>query len=685
VLLFASYSGAWGGAERLLVDCARGLAGDAVLACPPGPLVDQASRAGLRVLEWAPRPLALRGGMRTSVRAGLGMARHARDLHELVLSLQPELVVAWNMRSALASLALSRSAPLVFQHNDLLPREPVAGLVRLAARRADRIICLSHAVARDLDPLGRLAQRLAVVHPGVAVDRFPTRPVPFDPPLVVVLGAIVPWKRPDLALEALARARRAHPSVRLRFVGAPLDEGGDRLLGELRRRAQQPDLSGAVEFAGRASHPEDELAGATCLLHCAEREPFGLAVLEALACARPAVAPNSAGPREIVDSSCGILYPPGDAGAAAEAIERLLSDRPLTERLGAGGRARARREFDPEAMRAAWVAAAGSVRQPRGRPRLHADEVTVATVTHNSGRFIAALLSSIDRHLPGASVVVVDCASGDDTKEIVGGFPEAQLIALSENVGFGRGCNAAMAAVNTPVTALLNPDVELLDESLLELVDRAMNPGGDRRLLAPLLLGADGRREDSVHPLPGSPAELLGALLPGTLLPRRLAAGLAPWRALAPRRVGWAVGAALLARTDTLRRLGPFSEEIFLYGEDLDLGLRAAREGIETWFCPGSRVLHHRAHSTQKAFGGEALERLARARREAVAAGLGPRGLLVDDLSQATTFLLRSMAKGALGRGAGRERRQLAALRRARSRAPRPLSSAGLSERSARR
>jgi N-acetylglucosaminyl-diphospho-decaprenol L-rhamnosyltransferase len=226
--------------------------------------------------------------------------------------------------------------------------------------------------------------------------------------------------------------------------------------------------------------------------------------------------------------------------------------------------------------------------------------------------------------------------------------------------------------VTTPVTVLLNPDVELLDDSLADLVGQILAPGGDRRLLAPTLVGPDGRREDSVHPLPASPAELAGAFLPATLLPRAVAAPMAPWRAQRPRRVGWAVGAAMIARTDTLRRLGPFSQRIFMYGEDLDLGLRAGRAGIETWFCPRARVLHHRAHSTRAAYGEEPFDVLAGARRAAVGRNLGRGGLLIDDLSQGVTFALRTVAKRSLGRSSDRELRQLQALRRARRRRVNP-------------
>jgi GT2 family glycosyltransferase len=274
----------------------------------------------------------------------------------------------------------------------------------------------------------------------------------------------------------------------------------------------------------------------------------------------------------------------------------------------------------------------------------------------------------VERHLPGVAVVVVDCASDDESISVARSREFVTAVELSENVGFGAACNRAMSEVRAPVTVLLNPDIELLDDSLRALAGEALRRDRPQRVLAPLVLLPDGSRQDSVHPLPGSAADLIHAVSPPAVAPGRLGIALAPWRSVEPRRVGWAVGCALVARTETLRRLGPFDERIFLYGEDLDLGLRAAAGGVETWFWPASRVLHHRAHSTERAFGGEPFELLARTRHDVVARQLGARRAALDDAVQAATFASRTVLKRILGRRGERERRQLSALLRVRRR-----------------
>ena len=292
--------------------------------------------------------------------------------------------------------------------------------------------------------------------------------------------------------------------------------------------------------------------------------------------------------------------------------------------------------------------------------RTLAQPLALVTVTHESAAELDGLLSSIARYMPDAELVVVDCASADGSAGVARAAGAA-TIALDRNVGFGAACNLGLAQVSAPATLLVNPDVELLDDSPLELAAELLRSD---RLLAPLVLYPDGSRQDTVHPIPASAPDLVRAVLPAALTPGRARVALAPWQAKAPRRVGWAVGCAIAARTATLRRLGPFDESIFLYGEDLELCLRAAAGGVETWFWPAARVRHLGAHSSSKEFGGEPFELKAAARHDAVARRLGPGRARLDDASQAVTFGSRLLAKRALRRSAEREREQLRALLR---------------------
>ena len=596
-----SYSAGPGGAERILADHASAAGDDTCIACPEGWLADAARERGLRHFPLRERPLDLR---RNPPGAALRLAGHARELRALTGNLRPRLVVAWGMRSLLACTAARFGAPLVFQHVDLLPGPLVGRAVRAAAGRCDAVLALSRAIADDLG-------RGTVIHPGVDLDHFTPTPLP-PAPAALFLSAPVPWKRPGLAAEAGRLA-----GVPVRFAAAD----------------------------GWLADPRAALRDATCLIHAADREPFGLALVEALACARPVVAPAAGGPLEIVDSSSGRLYPPGDAAAAARAIEEVTRHPP------GGARARAERHFDLRRSRRDFAAALEAVASRAAPAR--ARGFAFVTVLHDSEAEVRALMASIDRHLPGTRLVAADSGSSDGGAQAVRDWG-GTVIDLGENAGYGRGTNAALAAVEEPVAVIVNPDVELLDASTARLAAAAE---ASESILAPLVVQPDGRREPSAHPEPASGPELLAALLPTTP---------APWRANEPRRVAWAAGCCLVARTDLLRRLGPFDERVFLYAEDMDLGLRAADAGIETWFRPDARVLHHGGHAAERAFGGEPLDLLARRRAEVVRERRGNGRARLDLVAQLLAYGSRASAKTIARKPARRERAMVRAIARSR-------------------
>ena len=290
--------------------------------------------------------------------------------------------------------------------------------------------------------------------------------------------------------------------------------------------------------------------------------------------------------------------------------------------------------------------------------------VALVTVIHDSERDLRELLASVERFLqPPPQVVVVDSGSSDAGPEAARAWG-AELVTMPGNPGFGAGCNAGLERVTEPVTALVNPDVELLDDGLLALAREAAT--GDA-LLAPRLLNDDGSVQDSAHPLPGTLDAFVPAVVPRPLFPDRLRERYEPWRRSQPGPVGWALGACLVARTDLLRRLGPFDPRAFLFYEDLDLCLRARRAGVPTLLRPQIALRHKGSRSVAPAFGGEGLELRAQRRRE-VLASEGQLALALDDAAQALTFATRALGRSLLRRGGRREAAQLRALLAARRR-----------------
>ena len=372
---------------------------------------------------------------------------------------------------------------------------------------------------------------------------------------------------------------------------------------------------------------------------------------------RPANRPL--GPLLVVDGRVDVGF------AATSRTARGTRARPRGRRAGSRGSARpaaTRRGCWTDSPREQSNRGHGALRGPRriASPTVHAPETPVpplalVTVTHESERELAALLDSVARHLPSAQVVVVDCASTDSSLQVARDRKLVTTIELDENIGFGRASQRRSEGGPGAGHGARQPR-RRADRRLAADARGRGTARRPERLLAPLVLSPDGSRQDTVHPLPG----LRGGPRPrGHLADVVAGPALAPWKSSTPRRVGWAVGCALAARTETLRQLGPFDESIFLYGEDLELGLRAAEQGIETWFWPDARVIHHRAHSSKRAFGGEPFELVARARHDVVQRRLGTARARLDDASQAVTFASRVRRQARAG-AAGRARAQAA-------------------------
>jgi len=260
-------------------------------------------------------------------------------------------------------------------------------------------------------------------------------------------------------------------------------------------------------------------------------------------------------------------------------------------------------------------------------------------VLHESRDELAVLLDSL-RAIDAPRLYVVDTGRDDGGAGLAHAHG-ATVIERRDNPGFGAATNAGLEPVTEDVTVLLNPDTIAIDDALPRLAQIARDHDG---LHAPRLLNPDRTVQRSAHPLPGT----LGAFLPAALpwLPRAIRVRAEPYRSETPRTVGWAIAAALAARTNTLRRF-PFDPRIHLFAEDMDVCLRARTQGVRTIYHPQLALIHTGRHSV----GGEPYLQLARNRHEVLQSR-------IDDAAQLLTFATRAAIK----RPNDKERAQLSAL-----------------------
>jgi glycosyltransferase involved in cell wall biosynthesis len=354
--LYLTLQTEYSGAEITHVPLMRSDPG-ALLVCPPDSRTEQLAReAGIETAPLSYRPLRRSGGARQTIGSVFRGAASARDLRR-VLRAHPErrLLYAVSIRpglvATLAKPGLGRRA--VWFVSDFMPPPPLGGLARALARMGcDRAVATSQAVARDFAGRSRrLRDRTTVVYPGVELERFdPGRATP-GAPRAGVIGYLSAVKRTDLALEVARRVSAAEPGFELEVVGrAQYTEADFAYERELNERVRADgELGRCVSFVGYEPDVPGRLARLGLLLHCRPDEPFGIVLIEAMAAGVPVVAPDAAGPREIVDDGeTGLLYEPGDADHAAELVLRLIRDPSEARRIAAAARAAVERRFTVE-------------------------------------------------------------------------------------------------------------------------------------------------------------------------------------------------------------------------------------------------------------------------------------------------------------------------------------------------
>ena len=305
--------------------------------------------------------LARREGCQVEVLGSLGPelrpwadGRSLLALARLVRRFRPHIVHTHTAKAGfvgrLAALAV-RPRPIVVHtyHGHVLegyfgPLQ--SALYRFLERRlaavSDCLIGVSQATVDDLVRLGVAARdRFRVVPVGLELGRF-TRPDPRavsdfrersgvtdGDVLVVYVGRLVPIKRVDIALRAVARARDEGARLRLAVVG----DGECR--ERLERQAAALGLGDAVRFFGYL-HDSTAAAGAADIaLLSSDNEGTPVSLIEAGAASRPAVATHVGGVPDVVVPGAGVLVAPQDDVAMADALIRLAADPVLRAEMGA--------------------------------------------------------------------------------------------------------------------------------------------------------------------------------------------------------------------------------------------------------------------------------------------------------------------------------------------------------------
>ena len=361
----------FGGTERALLHVLAGLDRSrwrpVLLHRPePGltPLLQEARRLGVE-LRTVPHLRGARGWARVPALVGQIRRERAAVFHAHL---------TWPLACRLGLLgAALAGVPAVVATAQLFVDLPPSGWTtvqhRVVSARVNRYLAVSRQVAAQLrDRFGVRPGKITLVPNAVSLDQFPhdatpnsTRPAdPATPPTVLTVARLDPQK----GLHHLVAAAALVPEARVMIVG----DGPER--GALETLIAQLGLGDRVHLLGFRTDIPELLAGCDLFVLPSLFEGLPLSILEAMAAGKAVVATAIGGNDEaVVDGVTGLLVPPADPQALADALRTLLREPERRRRLGEAGRRRAEAEFSATAMVRRVAAVYDEVLAASGRQR----------------------------------------------------------------------------------------------------------------------------------------------------------------------------------------------------------------------------------------------------------------------------------------------------------------------------
>lgn len=222
--------------------------------------------------------------------------------------------------------------------------------------------------------------------------------------------------------------------------------------------------------------------------------------------------------------------------------------------------------------------------------------VDIIIVNWNSGRLLKKCVDSIV--LSGNEslvnkIIIIDNHSSDLSIAEVVQHRKIEIIQNYENLGFAKACNQGFKCCTAPYVLLLNPDTELLDNTVGECLN-FMEVNSDVDILGCQLLDHQGKVSVSCARFP-TPFKMfidstgLSKIAPKVFSPAIL---MTDWNHLQSRYVDQVMGAFMFMHTDIFKKLGYFDERFFVYYEELDFSLRLSKTGGKTFYNSEIKAVH---------------------------------------------------------------------------------------------
>jgi glycosyltransferase involved in cell wall biosynthesis len=335
-----------------------------------GPLAAEARERGVEtVIAPFPRAMARLGDSQKNplgvlvslVKAAPSIVRYKRNLARILRSKSPDIIHTNGFKMHLLGAWTHGQTPLVWHIHDYISSRPLMSRVlRVFQKDCTVAIANSMSVGRDLQAL-LPKLKIVTIYNAIDLNRFSPSGQKLDldsiaglPPAqpgtvrIGLVATFARWKGHKTFLAALARLS-GEAAVRGYVIGSPIyqTDGSQWSMMELKQEADRLGLNGEVGFTGFVHDTGAAMRSVDIVVHASTQpEPFGMVIIEAMACGTPVIVSRAGGASELFeDGENALSHSPGDAVGLAEQILRLARDQELRRRIGRAGRATAERFY----------------------------------------------------------------------------------------------------------------------------------------------------------------------------------------------------------------------------------------------------------------------------------------------------------------------------------------------------
>ena len=223
-------------------------------------------------------------------------------------------------------------------------------------------------------------------------------------------------------------------------------------------------------------------------------------------------------------------------------------------------------------------------------------DLSIIIVSYNTKEITKKCLETINESLSfdptiRVEIIVLDNASKDGSVEEIQNT-SLKIIALDENIGFGRGNNRAVKEAEGKYLLFLNSDIEVLKDAIPKMYNYFVQKENPYNFLGAKLLNKDFSLQPSCGPFYTLPVVFGALFLKGDYW------GLTRYSPTTVKEVDWVSGACLMGKRSSFTDVGLFDESIFMYMEDIEFMYRARLQEYTTIFYPTAQFIHTGAASS---------------------------------------------------------------------------------------